>query len=159
MANRKKKRVGIRGGDQQPRGAGARASVRKTTRASKPVRPLPTLDPFAEVAPQPAWVEREFPEYAANAHATGPVSSTRVVYAAGHTIEITTTYTVSIDGVNAPVHMMVDTDGNVWSHVCPYRTFANATELVRYLVERVPDALSSLPAGGEHSQHHAGGHS
>jgi hypothetical protein len=128
-------------------------------RASPATRALPKLDPFGEPAPQPAWVEREFPSYAATAHAAGPVSSKRVLWALGRTIEITTTYAVSIDGVNAPVHMLVDTDGNVWSHVCPYRTFANATELVRYLVEHVPEALTELPMGGEHGHDHTGAHS
>jgi hypothetical protein len=133
--------------------------VRKARRAAGAKRALPNVDAFGVAEPQPAWVEREFPSYAGTAHARGPVSSKRVLWALGRTIEITTTYAVSIDGVTAPVHMLVDTDGNVWSHVCPYRTFANATELVRYLVEHVPEALTELPLAGEHHHDHAGAHS
>jgi hypothetical protein len=118
---------------------------------------LPAFDAFAEAAPHPAWVKRDFPRYAAAGHATDHAASTRILYAGGHSIEITTTYSVSIDGQVVPVHMMVDSDGQLWSHLCPYRTFANATDLLRYLVEHVPDALTGLAVGEHgHGHHHEG---
>jgi hypothetical protein len=119
---------------------------------------LPAIDAFGDASPHPAWVKRDFPSYAAGGHVSGPLASTRVLYAGGHTIEVTTTYSVRIDGQLAPVHMMVDTDGRLWSHLCPYRTFANATELLRYLVEHVPEALTGIELGGHGHEHgHAGG--
>ncbi len=167
MANRKKTRAAAR--ITTPARSVAKSATGKlpsapSLLASPPLRSrrllpaLPELDPFSEHPAPPAWVERDFPSYVAHEHATGPVSSVRVLHVAGHSIEITTTYSVSIDGAPAPVHMLVDTDGQVWSHVCPYRTFPNATELLRYLVEHVPEALTGIAAGG-HVHAHVGGHS
>lgn len=122
------------------------------------LRELPDVDPFAEMPPQPEWVVREFPEYVEGSHVSGPVSTRRVSYAGGHEIEILTTYSVSIDGQPTPVHLLVDTDGRLWSHLCPYVTFANANELIAHLLAHAPEALTDLPAGGEHAGGgHAGG--
>jgi hypothetical protein len=122
----------------------------------KNLRAIPLIEPFADPPAQPSWVEREFPAYAAAGHA-GAMSSQRVVHVGGHHIEITTTYSVTIDGEPATIHMFVDTDGRLWSHVCPYRTFASAGELIAYVVKHVPEALTGV--AGAHSGHggHAGG--
>jgi hypothetical protein len=124
---------------------------------------LPDVDPFAELPPQPEWVVRQFPEYVAGSHVSGPVSTRRVSHAGsrtgGHEIEIITTYSVSVDGQPAPVHLLVDTDGRLWSHLCPYATFANANELIAHLLEHAPEALTGLLVGHGHAGHagHAGG--
>jgi len=124
------------------------------------------VDPFAELPPQPEWVMRDFPEYVEGSHVSGPVSSRRVSYAGGHEIEITTTYAVSIDGQPAPVHMLVDSDGRLWSHLAPYATFANANELIAHIIEQAPEALTDIHAGHDGAGHgsmgqvhprHAGG--
>lgn len=132
--------------------------VSKKRKSSNP-RELPDVDPFAEMPPQPEWVVREFPEYVEGSHVSGPVSTRRVSYAGGHEIEILTTYSVSIDGQPTPVHLLVDSDGRLWSHLCPYVTFANANELIAHLLAHAPEALTGLHAGG--SAGHAGhsGHS
>lgn len=131
-----------------------RASAPSRASLSFELRAVPELDPFSGAAEHPDWVKRDFPAYAAAAHATGPVSSTRVLHAGGHEIEITTTYAVRIDGEPAPIHMMVDSDGRVWSHLCPYRTFPNASELLAYVIQHVPEALTNLGHGGHD---HGGG--
>jgi hypothetical protein len=117
------------------------------------LRALPDLDPFAVMPPQPAWVVRDFPEYVQGSHVSGPVSTRRVSHAGGHEIEILTTYSVSIDGRPAPVHLLVDSDGRLWSHLCPYVTFANANELTAHLLAHAPEALSELHAEGGASGH------
>jgi hypothetical protein len=156
MAVGKKKRAG-------QRAQAASASTKKTSVAraatgkrSGNLRELPDVDPFAELPPQPEWVVREFPEYVEGSHVSGPVSTRRVSYAGGHEIEILTTYAVSIDGQPTPVHLLVDTDGRLWSHLCPYVTFANASELIAHLLTHAPEALTNLQTGGGHGGH-AGG--
>lgn len=134
------------------------AAGKKKKRASRRARvgnvqEPPDVDPFAEMPPQPEWVVRDFPEYVQGSHVSGPVSTRRVSYAGGHEIEILTTYAVSIDGQPTPVHVLVDSDGRLWSHLCPYVTFANANELIAHLLAHAPEALSGLPAGGSSSAH------
>jgi hypothetical protein len=116
------------------------------------------VDPFAEMPPQPEWVMRDFPEYVEGSHVSGPVSTRRVSYAGGHEIEIITTYSVSIDGRPTPVHMLVDSDGRLWSHLCPYVTFANANALIAHLVEHAPEALTHIHAGHTGAGHTGAGH-
>ncbi|HKO95293.1 MAG TPA: hypothetical protein VJU61_29255 [Polyangiaceae bacterium] len=128
------------------------------SRAGSRLRALPELDPFAELPPQPEWVMRDFPEYAEGSHVSGPVSSRRVSYAGGHEIEITTTYAVTIDGQPAPMHMLVDSDGRLWSHLCPYVTFANANELIAHIIEHAPEALTDIHAGHGGAGHGGTGH-
>jgi hypothetical protein len=138
--------------DREPTAKKARA---RRAPASGTPRELPDVDPFAEMPPQPEWVVREFPEYVQGSHVSGPVSTRRVSYAGGHEIEIITTYTVTIDGQPTPLHLLVDTDGRLWSHLCPYLTFANANELIAHLLAHAPEALTGLHAGSG-SGHHAG---
>lgn len=123
-----------------------KARARRSTSDGN-LRELPDVDPFAEMPPQPEWVVREFPDYVEGSHVSGPVSTRRVSYAGGHEIEIITTYTVKIDGRPTPVHLLVDTDGRLWSHLCPYVTFANANELIAHLLAHAPEALTNLPTG------------
>jgi hypothetical protein len=153
MAVGKKKRA-----RQAAQETGKKARARRGPASGK-LRELPDVDPFAEMPPQPEWVVREFPEYVEGSHVSGPVSTRRVSYAGGHEIEILTTYSVRIDGQPAPVHLLVDSDGRVWSHLCPYVTFANANELIAHLLASAPEALTDLPAGHAHAGHagHAGG--
>jgi len=114
------------------------------------------VDPFAEMPPQPEWVMRDFPEYVAGSHVSGPVSTRRVAYAGGHEIEIITTYSVNVDGRPTPVGLLVDSDGRLWSHLCPYLTFSNATALIAHLVEHAPEAFTDIHVGHTASGH-AGG--
>lgn len=139
-----------------PRAKKARA---RRTEPSSNLYELPDVDPFAEMPPQPEWLVREFPEYVEGSHVSGPVSTRRVSYAAGHEIEIITTYSVKIDGQPTPVHLLVDTDGRLWSHLCPYVTFATANELIAHLLTHAPEALTDLHAGHGSAGHagHAGG--
>ncbi len=60
--------------------------------------------------------------------------------------------------------MMVDEEGRLWSHLCPYLTFATATELVLHLLERMPhlfELAQPAPHGGhgghDHAAHEHGG--
>jgi hypothetical protein len=117
---------------------------------------LPAIDCVSPEAEHPEWVRKEYGDHVAHAHVDGPVTSTRTLAARGNTIVIKTTYEISIEGKPWPLHMMVDSDGRLWSHLCPYSTFATAPELVSYLLEHAPEALLGLPAGEcMHGDHHA----
>jgi hypothetical protein len=54
--------------------------------------------------------------------------------------------------------MMVDEEGRLWSHLCPYLTFASALELVRHLLSRMPHLFEAAPPGPppEHEHTHGG---
>jgi len=57
----------------------------------------------------------------------------------------------------------VDEEGRLWSHLCPYLTFATATELVLHLIERMPhlfEATQPAPSGdaARSDATHHGGH-
>jgi hypothetical protein len=123
--------------------------------------PLVAFDPFHPGSEHPDWVRKEFPSYAEHTH-EALVRSTRVLEHRGHTITITTTYEVRVDERLVTLHLMVDEEGRLWSHLCPYLTFATAPELVRHLIERMPhlfEPAQPAPGGdeeGDHTLH--GGH-
>jgi hypothetical protein len=122
------------------------------------VAPL-TFDPFTPGREHPEWVKKNFPAYVEHAH-EGLTRSDRLLEHRGNTITITTTYEVRVEGRLVTLHMMVDEEGRLWSHLCPYLTFATATELVLHLLERMPHLFEATPAPdstrhGEHDAHSA----
>ena len=129
------------------------------------IAPL-AFDPFKPGSEHPDWVMKGFPSYVEHAHES-LVRSTRVLEHRGSAITITTTYEVRVDERLVTLHMMVDEEGRLWSHLCPYLTFATATELVRHLIERMPHLFEPArpsPGGredggpthrGEHEHHPA----
>jgi hypothetical protein len=100
-------------------------------------------------------VRRKYPTYAEHAHTEGPVTSSRTIHAGGHEIEVRTTYEVRLDADAIDMNIMVDSDGRLWTHLCPYVTFATAPELVEYVLEHAPEALLGLT---HHSHAHARRH-
>jgi hypothetical protein len=122
-------------------------------------QPIPDLDPFADHPAIPAWIRTRHPDYAHPQHVTGPVTTTRSLQVAGHELAIRTSYEVFIDGRALPLHMMVDSDGRLWSHLCPYHTFGTASDLVEYVLEHAPEALVGLVTTSDpHGGGHGGGH-
>lgn len=116
------------------------------------IEPLPSFDPFTPGSEHPDWVAKEFPSYVEHSH-EALTRSTRVLEHRGHTLTITTTYEVRLDERLLTLHMMVDEEGRLWSHLCPYQTFATATELVQHLLERMPHLFEPAPVspgGHEH---------
>jgi hypothetical protein len=130
------------------------ASKPKAGKSSARTVAVPAIDPFSEHGAVPDWVRARHPEYARHAHAAGPVTSTRTIQAAGRDVVVRTTYEVFMDGEALSLSMMVDSDGRLWSHLCPYATFATATELVEYVLERVPEALTGVISETGHHEHH-----
>jgi hypothetical protein len=112
------------------------------------------FDPFTPGREHPEWLRKNFPEYAEHTH-EALVRSVRTLESRGHTITITTAYEVRVDGRLVTLHMMVDEQGELWSHLCPYLSFPSATELVRHLLERLPHLFEGTDSGG-HGGH--GGH-
>jgi hypothetical protein len=116
----------------------------RRTREPRAIEPLPSFDPFTPGSEHPDWVMKEFPSYVEHSH-EALARSTRELEHRGRTITITTTYEVRLDERLLTLHMMVDEEGRLWSHLCPYLTFATATELVCHLLERLPHLFEPAP--------------
>jgi hypothetical protein len=101
-------------------------------------------------------VRKGFPSYIEHAH-EALARSTRVLEHQGSTITITTTYEVRLDERLLTLHMMVDEEGRLWSHLCPYLTFATATELVSHLLARMPHLFEPSGESERHLDHAHGG--
>jgi hypothetical protein len=119
--------------------------------------PLAVFNPFKPGSEHPDWVMKDFPSYVEHTHES-LARSTRVLEHQGSTITITTTYEVRIGERLLTLHMMVDEEGRLWSHLCPYLTFATAPELVRHLIERMPHLFESAqpPPGVDDGDGHSG---
>jgi hypothetical protein len=100
------------------------------------------FDPFTPGLEHPEWVRKEFPTYVEHTHES-LARSDRTLEHRGRTITITTTYEVRVEGRLVTLHMMVDEEGRLWSHLCPYVTFATAPELVRHLLTRMPQLFEA----------------
>ncbi|MFY0524944.1 hypothetical protein ACN28I_17920 [Archangium gephyra] len=97
-------------------------AARKNVQAVAPLE----FDPFTPGREHPEWVKKNFPTYVEHRH-ENLVRSDRVLEHRGNTITITTMYEVRVEGRLVTLHMMVDEEGRLWSHLCPYLTFATAT--------------------------------
>jgi hypothetical protein len=149
MAARKKQ--------QATKGKPARRGTSSEARAHC-IPPL-EFDPFTPGREHPEWVRKKFPTYVEHTHES-LVRSDRTLEHRGRTITITTTYEVRVEGRLLTLHMMVDEEGRLWSHLCPYLTFASAPELVRHLLTRMPHLFEASqpsqpaqPSGHDHSSH------
>jgi hypothetical protein len=127
-------------------------------RGPQPVTPW-EFDPFTPGHEHPEWVRTSFPDYVEQTH-EALARSVRTLESQGHTITITTTYEVRVDGHLVTLHMMVDEQGQLWSHLCPYQSFTSATELVRHLLERLPHLFEGAgsPGHGDHGHSSADTH-
>jgi hypothetical protein len=134
----KPKRPSRRKAARKSRATGA---ARET--GTRAVAPL-DFDPFTPGGEHPEWVRKNFPTYVEHRH-ENLVRSERVLEHRGSTITITTMYEVRVEGRLVTLHMMVDEEGRLWSHLCPYLTFATATELVLHLLERMPHLFEAMP--------------
>ncbi|HYO66909.1 MAG TPA: hypothetical protein VEU33_12570 [Archangium sp.] len=144
-----------------------RSARQKTSKSPTPAaarKPGPSaatpleVDPFTPGREHPEWVKKNFPSYVEHQH-ENLVRSERVLEHQGSTITITTMYEVRLEGRLLTLHMMVDEEGRLWSHLCPYLTFATATELVLHLLERMPHLFEPAqpgPPGDETRRDHSG---
>jgi hypothetical protein len=115
------------------------------------VAPL-AFDPFTPGSEHPEWVRKNFPDYVEHPHES-LVRSVRTIESQGRLITITTAYEVRVDGRLLTLHMMVDEQGLLWSHLCPYQSFASATELVRHLLERLPHLFEATQSPSPSNGH------
>jgi hypothetical protein len=147
-------------------GASRKPARRKTASEARARYTAPLeLDPFTPGLDHPEWVRKEFPTYVEHTHES-LARSDRTLEHRGRTITITTTYEVRVEARPVTLHMMVDEEGRLWSHLCPYLTFATAPELVRHLLTRMPhlfEAAQPASHGGstgserEGHDHNSGG--
>lgn len=144
MATRKKRQVGQGKPARRMIGAGAHR-----------IPPL-EYDPFTPGLDHPEWVRRGFPTYVEHEHES-LARSVRTLEHQGRDISIITTYEVRVEGRLVSLHMMVDEEGRLWSHLCPYLTFASAPELVRHLLTRMPHLFEAAPPG-PHPNHEPATH-
>lgn len=110
------------------------------------IAPL-AFDPFTPGQEHPEWVRRDFPSYVEH-HDEGLARSVRTLESEGRLITLTTTYEVRVNGRRVVLHIMADEEGQVWSHLCPYLSFASALELVQHLLERMPHLFEGAQAPG-----------
>ena len=139
------------GGQRKHTGHGMASGRKGEPRSVVPLE----FDPFTPGREHPEWVRKDFPEYAGHTH-EALMRSVRTIESRGHTITITTAYEVRVDGRLVTLHIMVDEQGELWSHLCPYQSFPSATELVRHLIERMPHLFEGTDSGGHggHDHHH-----
>jgi hypothetical protein len=151
MGARKQSSGGLKGRTERDTAPGRKGGPQS-------VAPL-EFDPFTPGREHPEWVRKNFPDYVEQTH-EALVRSVRTLESHGHLITITTAYEVRVDGHLVTLHMMVDEQGQLWSHLCPYQSFTSATELVRHLLDRLPHLFEGTnPAGhGGHTHPSAGEH-
>ena len=137
------------GGKPGRAGRGTASGRKGEPRSAVPLE----FDPFTPGREHPEWVRKNFPGYVDYTHDT-LVRSVRTLESHGHTITITTAYEVKVDGRLVTLHMMVDEQGQLWSHLCPYQSFGSAVDLVRHLLERLPHLFEG---GHDHSPAHGNG--
>ena len=100
--------------------------------------------PFpSETAVQPDWIREKYPNYAEDHGMHPELSSVRKVTHRGHTIKITTTYVIEIDGRRHSLHMVVGDDGGLFCHSTPYHRYRSAVDLVETLIDRFPAAFEA----------------
>jgi len=123
---------------------------------------LQNIDPTAQAGVQPAWIVEEFPEYAQDHAGHQDMTSVREFTHNNHTIRITTTYVIEVDGEPVWLHAMVNNEGKVFSHIMPFNMYDSANDMVKQLIDRLPqffadandspvDSDDSLP---EHDHDH-----
>ncbi|MCG8403870.1 MAG: hypothetical protein MI923_01605 [Phycisphaerales bacterium] len=101
----------------------------------------------SETAVQPAWIAKRYPDYVHDHGIHGELTSVRRSEYAGHTIQVTTSYKIEIDGTKVNLHASVDNDGTVHCHTTPYDRYHSILDLVRTLIDRFPQALTDLQHG------------
>ncbi len=141
---------------RKKRQAGREKPVRRTIGAGAHRVPPLEYDPFTPGLDHPEWVRQGFPTYVEHEHES-LARSVRTLEHQGSGISITTTYEVRVEGRLVSLHMMVDEEGRLWSHLCPYLTFASAVELVRHLLTRMPHLFEAAPPG-PHPEHDPSAH-
>lgn len=139
---------------RKTRQAGKGKPARQGAETGAGVYRIPPLefDPFSPGLEHPEWVRQQFPTYVEHEHES-LARSVRTLEHQGRRISITTTYEVRVDGRLITLHIMVDEEGQLWSHLCPYLTFASALELVRHLLTRMPHLFEAAP---DHEHTHGG---
>ncbi|OJH36735.1 hypothetical protein [Cystobacter ferrugineus] len=129
---------------RKKRQAGQGKPARQTTEAIEHRIPPLEYDPFTPGLDHPEWVRQGFPTYVEHTHES-LARSVRTIEHQGRSISITTTYEVRVEGRLVSLHMMVDEEGQLWSHLRPYQTFASALELVSHLLTRMPHLFEAAP--------------
>ena len=87
------------------------------------------------------------------------MTSVREFSHAGHSVKILTTYRVEVDGHPVHVHLSVDEDGQVHTHVTPFVTYGSAIDLMKAVVDAYEASVARDGRGGHggHGGHDHGG--
>jgi hypothetical protein len=93
------------------------------------------------------------------AHQHGEQSVREVTYGK-HTIRITTTYDIEVDGQPVTGHLLVTNEGTLHYHAIPNQEFPSAVDMVKRMIDLAPDQFPEVPPTGGHPghQHHHGDH-
>lgn len=89
---------------------------------------------------QPDWVVEKHGEPMAHKHGRGGVvTGTRETEFRGRAIRVTTTYEIRINDKPFRGHIMLNEEGRVYIHACPYRDFGSIIELLKHLIQHYPE--------------------
>jgi len=75
----------------------------------------------------------------------GHLASIRTAVHNGHTIELTTSYLVKVDGRAVEMTLMVDDMGTVHCHAVPNYQFSSAMDMVKTVIDTFPDEFGGKP--------------
>lgn len=99
---------------------------------------------------QPDWIAERYPDYARDHGMGHELRSVRTAEYGGHTIKITTTYEIEIDGQSTSLHLRVADDGQLHCHTTPYAQYRSAIDVVKTLLDRFPEAMTAAESGNGH---------
>ncbi len=85
------------------------------------------------------YLKANIPDSQQSHHGHGGMTSKRVDTYKGHTIEIDTAYTITVDGKPVSAHVQVGDDGHVHTHSLPNYSWRSTLDLVRQMVDMFPD--------------------
>lgn len=103
---------------------------------------LKKVKPHSEKSVQPDWIVKKFPKYADPMAKHHGLSSVRQFTHRGHKVTITTKYKIEIDGKSVNLHASVDQEGRLRCHSTPYESYPSASQLVKQLIDKFPEAFN-----------------
>lgn len=120
-------------------------------------------DHLTKLGSPPARPPGPLPKLSGKAHhAKTSLTSKREATHRGHSIVITTSYAITVDGEPLRTHVEVDDLGRVHYHGLPNYNFRSAIDMVKAIIDAEPGSFPrsrrQKGAGAEGSHHGGGGH-
>ena len=103
--------------------------------------------PFKDPVAQPAWVQQLCAEHPPRDSDDGKITGVCATMYRGHSIEIKTTYEITIDRKPYRGHLEVGNDGRLYCHATPYESYESAVDMIKRVIDLYADRL-----GGEENR-------